>query len=77
MRILSPEEEMGLFEAIRTSPKAFHLEAIVTTALHSGMRKGEILNLRKDQVNFKEGYILVEGTKNGEIRKVPMTEIPT
>ncbi len=36
------------------------------------MRKGEILNLKWSNVDFKAGVIIVEGTKNGEIRKIPM-----
>jgi len=35
------------------------------------MRKGEILNLKWSNVDFKTGHILVEKTKNGEIRRVP------
>jgi len=36
------------------------------------MRKGEILNLKWSNVDFRTGHILVEETKNGEIRKVPI-----
>ena len=36
------------------------------------MRKGEILSLKWSNVDFKTGHILVEGTKNGEIHRVPM-----
>src|SRR3972149_2550655 len=72
MRILSFEEERILFDVIRANPMARHLDAIVTTALNTGMRRGEILSLKKDQIHFEDGYILVEGTKNGEIRQIPM-----
>jgi integrase len=70
-RILSEEEEAKLLEAIRTGHKAKHLEPIIITALNTGMRKGEILNLKWSNVDFKNGFIIVEGTKNGEIRKIP------
>ncbi len=73
-RILSEEEEVRVLETVRTSPKQKHLEPIVTTALHTGMRKGEILNLKWSNVDFKNRVITVEGTKNGEIRKIPMNE---
>jgi len=36
------------------------------------MRKGEILSLKWSNVDFKTGHILVEETKNGEIRKIPL-----
>ncbi len=44
------------------------------TALNTGMRKGEILSLKWSNVDFKNGVIVVEGTKNGEIRKIPMNQ---
>jgi len=71
-RILSEEEEMRLLEAVRLTTKSQHLEPIIITALNTGMRKGEILGLRWSNVDLKNGVIIVEGTKNGEIRKVPM-----
>jgi integrase len=71
-RILSEEEEPRLLEAVRTGHKAKHLEAIIVTALNTGMRKGEILNLKWENVDFKNRVITVEGTKTGEIRRIPM-----
>jgi len=73
-RILIDEEEGRLLEAIRTGHKSKHLEPIIITALNTGMRKGEILNLKWSNVDFKNGVIIVEGTKNGEIRKIPMNK---
>jgi integrase len=71
-RILSPEEEIRLLEAVRTSKKGKHLEPIIITGLLSGMRKGEILNLRCLNVDLKNRIITVEGTKSGYLRKIPM-----
>lgn len=71
-RILTEEEEARLLETVRTSPKEKHLEPIIITALNTGMRKGEILNLKWSNVDFNNRVIIVEGTKNGEIRKIPM-----
>ena len=59
-----------LFEAIRSEKKAEHLEPIVVTAINSGMRNNEILKLKKGRVDFRDGYILIEDTKNGEVRKI-------
>lgn len=73
-RILAEEEEAKLFEAVRTGHKAKHLEPIIITALNTGMRKGEILNLKWANVDLKSGVITVEGTKTGEIRKIPMNK---
>jgi integrase len=51
-----------------------HLRAIVTCALHTGMRKGEILGLTWDRVDFSNGFILLDKTKNGERREVPINQ---
>jgi len=73
-RILSPEEETRLLETVRLTRKSQHLEPIIITALNTGMRKGEILNLKWSKVDFKNGNITVEDTKNGETRIVPMNK---
>ena len=73
-RILSEEEEDRLLEAVRTGHKSKHLEPIIITALNTGMRKGEILNLKWSNVDFKNGFIVVEGTKNDEIRQIPLNK---
>jgi len=51
-----------------------HLKPIVITALNTGMRKGEILNLQWDNVDLKHGFILLSMamTKNGERREIPL-----
>ncbi len=49
-----------------------HLRPIVITALNSGMRKAEILNLKWDNVDLNHGFILLDQTKNGERREIPI-----
>ena len=71
-RILSPEEKVRLFDAIRLSKRTLHLEPIVITALATGMRKSEVLNLKWSNVDLVNRLIIVEGTKSGYIRKIPM-----
>lgn len=68
-RVLSPTE----FEALRAACPA-HLKPIVTMAFFTAMRRGEILNLRWDQVDLKAGVIrLAAGdTKTAERREVPL-----
>jgi len=67
LRYLSKEECQKLIDACDP-----HLRPIVITALNTGMRKAEILNLRCDQVDLKHGFILLEITKNGERREIPI-----
>jgi integrase len=52
-----------------------HLKPVVITALHTGMRKSEILNLKWRDIDIKRGIIHLLDTKNGEKREVPMNEI--
>jgi|SRR3990167_4473754 len=53
-----------------------HLKPIVITALNSGMRKGEILGLKWDNVDLKAGFILLnqEQTKNSERKEIPINK---
>lgn len=51
---------------------ARHLKATVTVALHTGMRMGEILSMRHQDLDFGAGFILIPDSKNGEARHVPM-----
>lgn len=51
-----------------------HLKPVVTLALHTGMRKSEILRLTWGQVDRKTGYITLYDTKNNERREVPINK---
>ena len=51
------------------------LKSIVTIALNTGMRKGEILNLKWRDVDFSQRIIYLLETKSGEKREVPINEI--
>ncbi len=50
------------------------LKPLVTVALHTGARKGELQNLKWGEIDFKLGMISFLDTKNGERRDVPMNE---
>jgi integrase len=69
LRYLSKEECQQLIETC-----SGNLKAIVTTALNTGMRRGEIFSLTWDQVDLRHGFILLEETKNGERREIPINE---
>ena len=42
-----------------------HLKPIVVVALHTGMRKGEILGLKWHDIDIKRNIIYLLHTKNG------------
>ena len=51
-----------------------HLKPIVITALNTGMRRGEILSLKWEQVDLRHGYISLRDTKSGEGREIPINK---
>ena len=69
-RRLEPGEEMKLLEYAPA-----HLHALITAALETGMRRGELLALRWRDVKWASDLLLLpaEITKTAEARDVPMT----
>jgi integrase len=68
-RYLSNDEERKLFEALPS-----WLRPLVIVALHTGMRKSELLKLKWSDVDFATGTIHVRDPKSGEDEHVPMNE---
>jgi integrase len=73
-RFLSDEERARLIKACQKS-KSKGLYPVVILALSTGMRRGEILNLRWSDVDLDRGAILLQTTKNGERRFIPLVGI--
>ncbi len=71
-RRLSADEEKTLLEACDNYSNPM-LGWIVRTALHTGMRAGEITSLRRDQVDIARRVVRLTDTKNGSARTVPLT----
>jgi len=71
LRFLSREEIVRLLGACERSRNPFLL-AIVTLALNTGMRKGEVLGLTWERVDFPRGVLLLEQTTSGRRREIPM-----
>jgi len=72
-RLLSLEEKDRLMKACKESPSP-HLFNIVSLALLTGMRQGEILTLTFENCDFYTKVITLENTKNGERRIIPITK---
>lgn len=73
LRWLEPDEEARLLAAAAKS-KNRELPAIVTMALETGLRRGELLGLTWDRVDLSRGVIRLEVTKSGRRREVPMRQ---
>lgn len=50
------------------------LKPILVTAIITAMKRGEILNLKWNNLNFEGNYILVEEAKNNEPRYIPLNK---
>ena len=51
------------------------LSNIVMFAIHTGMRRGEILSIRWSDINFDASTVHLADTKNGEPRTVPLSSL--
>lgn len=69
LRYLTKEECQSLIHSCSD-----HLKPMVITALNTGMRRGEILSLKWENVDLKHGFILLDKTKNGERREIPIND---
>jgi integrase len=55
------------------SSNSIYMLPIFTIAIHTGMRRGEILSLRWENIDFPEREIHLPTSKNGEPRDIAMT----
>lgn len=70
VRYLTPQQEQALFDAL---PLRYH--QLVLTALHTGMRRGELLRLTWEDVDWFAGTIKIRETKTDEPRHAPMNSL--
>ncbi len=71
-RILTLDEEGRLLSAA-----APHLRPMIVLALHTGMRRGEVLKLRTESVDLRTRFITIpkENSKSKKPRKIPMDSV--
>ena len=68
LRFLTVDESQELIKACSS-----HLKPIVITALNTRMRKEEILSLEWEKhIDLKHNFFLLDQTKNGERREIPI-----
>lgn len=70
LEYLSEEKSEALIQSCDS-----HLQPVVQVALNTGMRKQEILKLQwEENIDLKNGFILLKDTKNGERREIPIND---
>ena len=88
IRYLTQEEEIRLFAEIergyevldrytrkkKITQPYIYLKPIIVTALQTGMRKGEILNLQWNNIDESHNFIELLKTKTGKSRKIPISD---
>ncbi len=71
VRFLSEEEREALLEACRASHDK-RLYPLALMAVSTGARRGELLALRWGDIDLVRGYVVVQDSKNGERRSLPL-----
>lgn len=69
-RRVSQEE----IDAIAQASKSQQLESIVKFAVETALRRGEIASLTWDAVDLKKPTLMLDETKNGDSREVPLSK---
>ena len=69
VRYLTLEERAALIREANPT-----LRAYIMAALHTGARRGELLGLLWEDVDFRAGMVTFRQTKNGDRRTIPMNE---
>lgn len=72
MRFLTKAEAKTLLDSLHS--RSPHLWRMALVSLYTGLRAGEVFNLRWEHVNFTSGTITVMDAKNTENRVVHMPE---
>lgn len=68
-RTLSREEQENLFRHLSQE-----MQWIVTIAVETGMRRGEIMSLTRENVDLSKRFVKLDKTKNGDSRSIFLSE---
>jgi integrase len=71
--VIKPDEEKVLLEKAEHS-KAKWLKLVIMLGLDCGMRRGEILKIRREDIDFNKHTVILRETKNGLSRRVGLSK---
>ena len=71
--VIEPDEEKVLLEQAEHS-KAKWLKLVIMLGLDCGMRRGEILKIRREDIDFNKHTVILRETKNGLSRRVGLSK---
>jgi integrase len=70
---LNPEQLKRLLKALEADSN-IQVRNIMKLALFTGMRRGEIFNLKWSDIDYHRGFIWIRGPKGGQDQKIPMND---
>jgi integrase len=71
-QVIEPHEEALLLKHAQFS-KMYWLKTAIILGIDCGLRRGEILKLKAEDVNFKNNTAVLKDTKNGETREIGLS----
>ena len=71
-QVIEPYEEALLLKHAQFS-KLYWLKTAIILGIDCGLRRGEILKLKAEDVNFKNNTAVLKDTKNGETREIGLS----
>lgn len=70
---IEPQEEVLLLKHAEFS-KLYWLKTAIILGIDCGLRRGEILKLKAEDINFKNNTAVLRDTKNGETREIGLSQ---
>lgn len=72
-QVIEPHEEALLLKHAEFS-KLYWLKTAIILGIDCGLRRGEILKLKAEDINFKNNTGILRNTKNGETREIGLSQ---
>ena len=72
-QVIEPHEEASLLKHAEFS-KLYWLKTAIILGIDCGLRRGEILKLKAEDINFKNNTAVLRDTKNAETREIGLSQ---